>query len=58
MENVLIGKWSNWKEAGSVARSQKEKNTVSSEQLERWVEDYFHPLQQRPNDKKFKHENW
>ena len=25
MENVLIGKLSNWKEAGSVARLQKEK---------------------------------
>ena len=36
----------------------REKKSVFSEQREWWADNNFHPLQQRPNDKKFKHENW
>ena len=43
--------------SGSVARWQKEKNTVFSEQCEWWAKNIFSPLPQRQNVKKFEHEN-
>ena len=58
LENYLIGKWSNWKKPAVMPDVRREKKSVFSEQREWWAEDKFHPLQQRPNDKKFKHENW
>ena len=54
LENDLIGKRSNWKKQAVMPDVRREKKSVFSEQ---WADNKFHPLQLRPNDKKFKHEN-